>query len=709
MRVFRVVFAGVLALAMMPVLGGAPTMAGPPSPPYRAFALWDNSGRLLPQAVAKTFDTTNANISMTAGEDNFTVETRTESQGWIDFSFSAPIGAHLTAGVTYPARRNGRTETHGDINIYNGGGSACDRQLGYLKIESIARSPENWINSIAASFSMGGCGDDDTQAIFGVIRFNTAVPVALTQPSQSQIDFGSTLANVSSSARAVTVTATGSVPATMGKATIADADGASFQVVSDGCAGMTLAFGHSCTVSVAANPTAAKSQSAILIVPNTTLGIPTTVRLSAAVQLSNRGAYYAITPSRILDTRFGNGAAGPVRAGQTVRLQVAGRGGIPTSGVSAVVLNVTVTAPTAAGYVTVYPTGVPRPTASSLNFAPGWTGANSVTVALGTNGQIDLFNNIGDTQLIADVVGYYAADNTLIPTQGYGGELQPVAPERLFDSRSEWGQRVPGGSSFSLRVAYGDQADPRFYNEHIRALAINVTAVDAAGSGYLTTWSGASPMPVASTLNFSPGAVVPNFAIVPTSLCYGCDGTTFPIPTISIYTSMSVHVVVDIVGFYDDGELADGVHDGLRFTPQTPSRIVDSRLGQGLPAALGQQATGSVASAGLPPATKALALNVTAVSPTATTFIAVWPHGMPRPTVSTLNPSAGQIIPNAAMAILGSASRFDLYNNAGSVHIVVDQVGTFFHAPGLATGGSVLQGGARQPILTAASSSRRQG
>jgi hypothetical protein len=92
----------------------------------------------------------------------------------------------------------------------------------------------------------------------------------------------------------------------------------------------------------------------------------------------------------------------------------------------------------------------------------------------------------------------------------------------------------------------------------------------------------------------------------------------------------------------------------------------------------------------LPPATWALSLNVTAVSPTATTFISVWPSGLERPTVSTLNPNAGQIVPNAAPVLLGDENKFNVYNNAGSTHIVIDLVGTFYFRPGLGALGPSL-------------------
>ena len=58
-----------------------------------------------------------------------------------------------------------------------------------------------------------------------------------------------------------------------------------------------------------------------------------------------------MSPVRILDSRFGIGVTqGPVAGGATVKLQVLGRGGVPVSGVGAVVLNVTAAeGPSAAG------------------------------------------------------------------------------------------------------------------------------------------------------------------------------------------------------------------------------------------------------------------------------------------------------------------------------------------------------------------------
>jgi hypothetical protein len=87
-------------------------------------------------------------------------------------------------------------------------------------------------------------------------------------------------------------------------------------------------------------------------------------------------------------------------------VQVAGAGGIP-SGAAAALLNVTATATTAASYLTVWPAGQAAPLASSLNWAPGATIANSVTTKLSATGRISIKNAAGNVDVIADTAGWY--------------------------------------------------------------------------------------------------------------------------------------------------------------------------------------------------------------------------------------------------------------------------------------------------------------
>jgi len=132
------------------------------------------------------------------------------------------------------------------------------------------------------------------------------------------------------------------------------------------------------------------------------------------------GAFASLTPfrqldtryldTRQLDTRYGTGAAGTVAPWATIRVQVAGRGGIPAAGVSAVAVNVTVTSPGTEGNITVHAGGTAQPGTSNLNFTAGQTIPNLVNSPVGADGTIALTNNSNSTiHLIADTAGYYLA------------------------------------------------------------------------------------------------------------------------------------------------------------------------------------------------------------------------------------------------------------------------------------------------------------
>ena len=119
------------------------------------------------------------------------------------------------------------------------------------------------------------------------------------------------------------------------------------------------------------------------------------------------GAVASLPPARIMDTRTKQGASGPVPALGSVSLQVTGQGGVPATGVSAVVVNVTAADPTSAGYITVWPSGGTRQQTSNLNFQAGQSIPNLVIVPVGADGKIQLYNGSpGTVQLIADVTGY---------------------------------------------------------------------------------------------------------------------------------------------------------------------------------------------------------------------------------------------------------------------------------------------------------------
>ena len=125
-----------------------------------------------------------------------------------------------------------------------------------------------------------------------------------------------------------------------------------------------------------------------------------------------------VPPTRILDTRGDAGVTcnrglGRLAGGSSFAVQVTGCAGIPSGGVSAVVANVTVDAPSAPSFLTLWPTGAPQPMASSLNFVAGQTVPNLVTVRVPPSGIVDFRNNVRSTHVLSDVVGYYVGADSV--------------------------------------------------------------------------------------------------------------------------------------------------------------------------------------------------------------------------------------------------------------------------------------------------------
>ncbi len=248
--------------------------------------------------------------------------------------------------------------------------------------------------------------------------------------------------------------------------------------------------------------------------------------------------FTSLAPQRILDTRSAIGVPTrtPVKAGGTVSLRVDGVGGVSGSHVTAVVLNVTATDPTAATYVSVYPDGAARPTASNLNAARGQTIANEVIAPVGADGRVDLYNRAGSTHLIADVEGYYST--TGLQT------AYTLAPTTFLDTQSAVGvgTAAPLGPGASVTLAPTDLIAVRGPLP-ARAVILNVTVQKGTAAGYLTVYASGAKRPAASNLNWVPGQSVSNQVIVP----LGSDGK------ITFYNSAGkVQVLASIAGYFSE-------------------------------------------------------------------------------------------------------------------------------------------------------------
>ncbi|MDT0213224.1 FlgD immunoglobulin-like domain containing protein [Rothia sp. ARF10] len=361
------------------------------------------------------------------------------------------------------------------------------------------------------------------------------------------------------------------------------------------------------------------------------------------------GKYVALTPARLVDTRTGLGAPkSPVGAGKEIVVQVVGQGGVPTSNVSSVVLNVTAVSPAASGYATIYPSGTSRPTASNINYAKGATLANQVFVKVGSDGKARLFTS-ATTNLIVDVAGYYP------PGPQYTG----LAPARLLDTRTGLGAakiRIPAGGTVDLQVA-GRGGVPA---TGAASAAINITAVNPSAGGYVTAWPTESARPNASNVNYAKAQTIAGLAVVK----LGTGGR------ITLFSSASTDLLVDVAGWFPTSSDFQGA---------TPARILDTRVGTGAPKspiAAGGTYSLQVAGVGGVPATgvKAVLVNVTVVGPTGPGFVTAYPSTVSRPTASNVNYLTGQTIANTVLAKLGTDGKIKLYTSANT-HLITDVQG----------------------------------
>jgi len=365
--------------------------------------------------------------------------------------------------------------------------------------------------------------------------------------------------------------------------------------------------------------------------------------------------YVPLTPARVLDTRTGMGGnMKAINQQWTTELPVTGVGGVPAANVTAVVMNVTVTEPTGFGFVSAWPSGEPRPLVSSLNFQAGQTVPNLVTVKVGANGRVNLFNSAGDSHLVADISGYY----TNVPPAA-GGRFTPVTPARLLDTRDGTGTGAAAPIGQSQAVNLGVTGVGGVPASGVQAVALNVTATGSSNSGYLTVWPSGEAMPTASTHNFVAGQTVANMVVAKV----GANGR------VGIFSGgASTHVVADVIGYFSD--------KGGLFVPVSPTRVVDTRESAGL----GEGGSRSVTIANgnpMPGSARAAVVNVTSVDASLPSYLTAWPTGVERPLASTLNPRPGLPIPNQAYLGVGSNGSLDLFNASGSTNVIVDVFGYF--------------------------------
>lgn len=274
-------------------------------------------------------------------------------------------------------------------------------------------------------------------------------------------------------------------------------------------------------------------------------------------------------------------------------------------------------------------------------------------------------------------------------TLSVSASYHPINPVRVADTRPGSNEPYAGqtlGPNGVLNVQITN-ANNDGVPTNATAVVVNVTAVDATTTSYLTVWPTGATRPLASNLNFTANSIVPNLVEIE----LGTSGQ------ISIYNAFGdVNVLVDVEGYVGP---VSSLGEGL-FNPVAPYRVCDTRIGPAQNQCTGKtlkansvltiQVTGWPNSPTAPPSTgtvpsepgvSAVVLNVTATNTTAWSYLTIWPAGSKRPVASNLNwTSGGTTVANRVIVPVNSNGQISIYNYGGSVDVAVDVNGWFTDA-----------------------------
>lgn len=416
--------------------------------------------------------------------------------------------------------------------------------------------------------------------------------------------------------------------------------------------------------------------------------------VQAAAGLGAGGEFFPLAPARIYDSRVGSAvnepAAGPKAATPdrpTFDIPLLGQGGVPveSSRVLAVVVNITVTSPTASGWLNAFATGSPPATDTSIiNFTRGQTVPNLAIVRPGTDGKLSirLFSSAagGSADVFVDVFGWIATSAN--PERG--ARLVPIAPGRIYDNRPDG---IGPGQSVELPIrgaVVGAVTVPN--TADVVGVVLNVTGInDLAGNA--ETFVSVVPDPVVtppgtSNLNLSRGLVKPNLVVVPVN---AADGK------VRVYNNSGItRLAVDVVGYLE--RRPDDTRAGRIVPLSAPFRVFDTREaafgnvelgpGQAEPWSFADFVA-SVNIGGVAVGNQMAVIgNLTSASlrrqnanQAASSYVSVFPDQLPAgqtPGTSNLNTVENVPVPNLAVVKYGSSSTAWVYNYRGFAHYLFD-------------------------------------
>jgi hypothetical protein len=355
--------------------------------------------------------------------------------------------------------------------------------------------------------------------------------------------------------------------------------------------------------------------------------------------------FVGTTPCRLVDTRS---SGGPIQGGTSRDFTIPQLGGcnVP-SNAAAYSLNVTAVPHQPLDFLTIWPAGQGRPLVSTLNSLDGRVKASAAIVPAGAGGAVSVYVTDA-SDVILDLSGYF------VPPSGSTLAFYALAPCRVADTRdSNYARNL--GEPFLTGGVRRDFPVPNAVMNPIpcnipdtaKAYSMNFTVVPHGSLGYLTVWPTGQDQPLVSTLNAYGGQVTANAAIVPA----GAGGD------ISAFAYNDTDLIIDINGYF----APPGQNGALSLYPVTPCRVLDTRNGNGAFQATLSPAVDFVAApCGIANTVQGLVVSATAVPSAALDFLTLWPDGLPRPWVSTLNSMDATITSNLAI-VPTSNGKLDAY------------------------------------------------
>lgn len=375
-----------------------------------------------------------------------------------------------------------------------------------------------------------------------------------------------------------------------------------------------------------------------------------------------------VVPARLLDTRKGVGnttvdgefeGLGTRVAGSVLRLDVAGRGGVPNNA-SAAMLNIAAAKAESNGFVTAYPCDADRPNTSNLNFATGSAASAAAVAKLSVDGLVCLFASTG-IELIVDINGFVPNDRT----------VEPIVPARLMDSRTGAGSMTADGEFEGIgRVGVGSVTQLVVAGRggvpgDADAALVNITAARPSAQTFVTAFPCGADQPNAASLNAAEGSFVNNLVLAKIG-----DGGK-----VCLFSNSETDLIVDVNAYVPRGggllsliparlletreglTTIDDVGAGGGPIPSGPPRIVQVSGRGGVP----ENATGAMVNAG-------------AIRPSFAGFMTIYPCNEQRPTAANLNFGSGAVVSNAVFVKLDPVGKLCIYTSAPS-NATIDVVG----------------------------------